>query len=150
MSIVPSPGPRSTIAPREEFSFIDNVHTVADGTVIYQTADSAVFRGFNSTVINHGTIWLEHSFPQAWLVAGGRSNVENTGLIYIRADSQVALSPEIENFTNSGSVFVISDSGWARGVEGGAYRLIVDNSAACRPIPWDRPYLSRILECDRD
>ena len=128
MPIIPNPGPRPTVTPRTEGDQIQSDVTIAQGDIIHQTSDSAVFVGFNNRVTNAGTIWLESGLTHGWLIAGGRSNVENTGLIYINGLSQVELSPALDSLINSGSIFVISEGGWARGVRADDFPVTVDNS----------------------
>ncbi len=130
MSIIPNPGSPPTVAPIGEPITTNGgvTTTIAAGTQVYGNVINVILRGFHDTLINHGTIWLDSPTEQGWLMTGGESQLENSGFIYIRGGIQAELSPSITRFVNSGSVFVTSNSGWARGVRSETYPADIDNS----------------------
>ena len=128
MPFIPDPGSPPGVPPVQSGTEIGPEYLVDADTVVYQTGDTRVFNGFNSTVTNHGTVWLDNGLAQAWFVAGGQSGIINSGLIYVHGTSQAALAPQLGSLTNTGSIYVISDGGWARGVSAAAYPVTVDNS----------------------
>ena len=133
MSIIPNPGPQPTVTPITEpieppsDSYAPE-YTVEAGTVIYATAIDRIFQSFNLHLFNHGDIWLENEDVHAWLAPGGTTQLTNTGSIYIHGDSQVELAPVMDLLENSGSIFVISNEGWARAVKNTHGNSFVDNS----------------------
>jgi hypothetical protein len=135
MSIIPSPGPAPTVTPRGEFLVFDNERTVAAGEVIHVRGDNVVFRptytGSGARLVNNGVIWLDSGMPQAFLISNGAHNIVNGGTIYIRGQSQVSLAPgtpHLNSLTNTGSIFVISEGGFARGIETPTFTATIENS----------------------
>jgi len=143
-SIIPNPGSPPNVAPitRSIETGGDATTIVAAGTTIYSNLIDALYRGWNDTLINHGTLWLESPTLQAWLLSGGTQRFENTGFIYVNGGRQVQLGMMVTELTNSGSIYVISDGWRARGVIGESVPLNVDNSGliAVQALSWDSDY----------
>ena len=130
MSIIPDPGPRPTVTPlKETISVSASTYTIAANKVIYANSLSAVLDGYNMTVTNHGTVWVDNDLPHAWFAGNGKTSVVNTGMIYVRGLSQVELTPvSLMNLQNSGSIYITSEEGWARGLHNSKDFMNVDNS----------------------
>jgi hypothetical protein len=130
-SIIPSPGPRPTIAPTtEEISVPGEFQTFTLGAdrIFYATDLPTALRvGLGTTITNNGTVWLETSRPQVFFVVGSQPAITNSGTIFLRGEVQVALNNGADRITNTGNIFAISNAGWARVVQAGRF-AVVDNS----------------------
>ncbi|TMM46198.1 calcium-binding protein [Qipengyuania marisflavi] len=128
MSIIPNPGLPPEIAPTSRPRTVNAAtYTITEDTVFHRTGTNRVFDGWNLSITNYGTVWLDSGGVHAWLVTGGQPEVFNHGLIYIHGESQVELSPLGRHLVNTGSIYAISDSGWAR-VLSAEYNGYVENS----------------------
>lgn len=131
MSIIPNPGPRPTVPPTTEEIIVNGEFAdfvFDDGEVFYATdLPTALRAGLGATIENNGIVWLETTRPQVFFVVGSQPDIINNGTIYLRGDGQVALNNGADRLVNTGDIFAISTSGWARVVQAGR-SAVVENS----------------------
>ena len=129
-SIIPSPGSPPAVAPTTTTVQLsgNDTYTIAAGTQIYAFGIDRMFNGWNSAVTNNGTVWLESNSHFAVLLTGVHAQVRNSGLIYLRGQGATELGAQSEFLVNTGSIFCISESGWARVIYSDVYPVFVENS----------------------
>ncbi|WP_394727488.1 calcium-binding protein [Altererythrobacter sp. GH1-8] len=130
MSIIPSPGPRPRVTPRTEEILISGEfasYIFGAGEIFYATdLPTAIRLQLGGVIENNGVVWLETTRPQVFFIVGSQPDIYNNGLIYLHGQSQVALNNGADRLVNTGDIFVISTSGWARVVQ--ATSALVENS----------------------
>ncbi|MFM5950771.1 MAG: putative Ig domain-containing protein [Novosphingobium sp.] len=129
-SIIPNPGPIPVVPPIADIIYTQgNGYVIGAGSTLYAFGIPTIFMSVDELITNHGTAWVESNQSHAFFVGGGsRSSVLNTGLIYVHGQSQVQMATEVNSVVNSGSIYAISDEGWARTLFNSDYPMTVDNS----------------------
>ena len=131
MPIIPNPGPRPTVEPREDEIVVPGEFsspTIGADETFYATGLPTALRvGLGATVTNNGTVWIETAGVQAFFVVGSQPDIYNNGSIYLYGQTQVELNHGADKLVNTGDIFAVSESGWARVVNAGRY-AVVDNS----------------------
>ncbi|MEM6857034.1 MAG: hypothetical protein AAF559_04110 [Pseudomonadota bacterium] len=130
-SIIPDPGPPPNEAPRtEEIPISGEFGSIvfAEDEVFFATDLPTVFRGGSGTTIqNDGIVWLDTERIQVFFAVSFQPEINNTGTIYLKGNSQVSLNYGLARLENSGDIFSISEAGWARVVQANSFGL-VENS----------------------
>ncbi|MBI1403891.1 MAG: hypothetical protein GC147_11845, partial [Porphyrobacter sp.] len=130
-SIIPDPGPAPIAPERTEEILVSGEFsnfTFGADEIFYATDLPTMLRsGLGGTLTNNGIVWIETDRPQVFFVVGDQPDIYNNGTIYLRSASQVALNNGADRVVNTGEIFTVSESGWARVVQAGRYAL-VENS----------------------
>ena len=127
-SIIPDPGSPPEVEPIDESIWLSGDYTIDAGTEIYGVGIQNIFFGWDETITNNGTVWLDNDGVFAWFIGGNRPHILNNGLIYLHANNVVELSSKADYLVNTGSIFSISDSGTARVINSEVYPVYVENS----------------------
>lgn len=129
--IIPDPGPAPTAPDRTEEIFVSGEFTPftfgADEIFFATDLPTMLRAGLGNTITNNGIVWLETDRPQVFFVVADQPEIYNNGTIYLRSASQVALNNGADRVVNTGDIFTVSESGWARVVQAGRFAL-VENS----------------------
>jgi hypothetical protein len=129
-SIIPDPGSPPAVAPIGSPIQLsgNSTYTIDAGTQVYAVGIDRVFQGWDDSITNNGTVWLENDGVFAWFIGGNRPQISNNGLIYLHGNNIVELSSKADHLVNTGSIFSISDSGTARVINSEVYPVYVENS----------------------
>jgi Ca2+-binding RTX toxin-like protein len=128
MPIIPDPGSPPAVTPLGSPINVSANYTISAQTRIYAVAIDRILNGWDESVTNNGVVWLHNDDPHAWFMGGNLPQIWNNGLIYLHGSSQVELTPNGTYLVNTGSIFSVSDSGWARVVSSDTYPAFVENS----------------------
>ena len=112
-SIIPGPGTKPAVTPISGPVAQAGSFTVAAGTKVLGQDTGRLYQvaAAGSTLTNNGTLWAETSGAQLTLATGTGLALTNSGLIYLHGADQVTLLDLAGAVTNSGSIYLVSDSG---------------------------------------
>ena len=126
-TIIPDPGSPPDVTPQTDEILTPNGYVIAEDEVIYATDLLTLFRGgLGATFENNGVAWIETTNPNVFFAVTDQAEIINNGLIYVRGASQVQVTFNSPNYTNTGEIYAISEEGWARVIR--ASFVVLENS----------------------